>query len=97
MCIDEVTAEKIAKRKALGRLSSLRRSVATFRVKIGEDWLFGFVKTRLKDDRLDVSIKFSYIDCKGVALEKLPEEALTKIRALEKNLANLVELELGRG
>ncbi|MFN3804012.1 MAG: hypothetical protein ACK4SY_03050 [Pyrobaculum sp.] len=97
MCVDEVTAEKIAKRKALGRLSSLRRSVTAFRVKIGDDWLFGFVKTRLREDRLDVSIKFSYIDCKGVALERLPEEALAKIRELEKNLANLAERELSRG
>jgi hypothetical protein len=71
-CVDEQTAEKVAKRKALGRLGALRGSVASFRLRVGDDWLFGFVKTKFGDEGFHVAVKLSYVDCKGVALERIP-------------------------
>lgn len=95
-CVDEITAEKVARRKALGRLGSLRRSIQIFRVRIGNDWLFGFVKTKFKEEGFSISVKWSYVDCKGVALEKTPPEIERKIREyVEENIASLLQRELG--
>lgn len=95
-CVDEQTAEKVAKRKALGRLGALKRSVASFRLRVGDDWLFGFVKTKLGDEGFHVAVKLSYVDCKGVALEKIPPEIAEKVRKyVEENVAALLGRELG--
>jgi hypothetical protein len=95
-CVDEQTAEKVAKRKALGRLGALRRSVASFRLRVGDDWLFGFVKTKFGDEGFHVAVKLSYVDCKGVALEKIPPEIAEKVRKyVEENVAALLGRELG--
>ncbi|MFZ8810144.1 MAG: hypothetical protein ACO2PN_18820 [Pyrobaculum sp.] len=95
-CVDEQTAEKVAKRKALGRLGALRRSVASFRLRVGDDWLFGFVKTKFGDEGFQVAVKLSYVDCKGVALEKIPPEIAEKVRKyVEENAAALLGRELG--
>jgi hypothetical protein len=95
-CVDEQTAEKVAKRKALGRLGALKRSVASFRVRVGDDWLFGFVKTKLGDEGFHVAVKLSYVDCKGIALEKIPPEIAEKVRKyVEENMAALLGRELG--
>jgi hypothetical protein len=93
-CVDVQTAEKIAKKKALGRLGALRRSIASFKVRIGEDWLFGFVKTKFRDDGFQVAVKLTYVDCKGIALEKMPPDIAEKIRGyVEENVATLLERE----
>jgi hypothetical protein len=95
-CVDEQTAEKVAKRKALGRLGVLRRSVASFRLRVGDDWLFGFVKTKFGNEGFQVAVKLSYVDCKGVALEKIPPEIAEKVRKyVEENAAALLGRELG--
>lgn len=95
-CVDEQTAEKVAKRKALGRLGALKRSVASFRVRVGDDWLFGFVKTKFGDEGFHVAVKLSYVDCKGIALEKIPPEIAEKVRKyVEENMAALLGRELG--
>jgi hypothetical protein len=95
-CVDEQTAEKVAKRKALGRLGALRRSVASFRLRVGDDWLFGFVKTKFGDEGFHVAVKLSYVDCRGVALEKIPPEIAEKARKyVEENAAALLGRELG--
>ena len=95
-CVDEQTAEKVAKRKALGRLGALRRSVASFRLRAGDDWLFGFVKTKFGDEGFHVAVKLSYVDCKGVALERIPPEIAEKVRKyVEENVAALLGRELG--
>jgi hypothetical protein len=95
-CVDEQTAEKVAKRKALGRLGALKRSVASFRLRVGDDWLFGFVKTKFGDEGFHVAVKLSYVDCKGVALEKIPPEIAEKVRKyVEENVAALLGRELG--
>jgi hypothetical protein len=95
-CVDEQTAEKVAKGKALGRLGALRRSVASFRLRVGDDWLFGFVKTKFGDKGFHVAVKLSYVDCKGVALEKTPPEIAEKVRKyVEENVAALLGRELG--
>jgi hypothetical protein len=95
-CVDEQTAEKVAKRKALGRLGALRRSVASFRLRVGDDWLFGFVKTKFGDEGFHVAVKLSYVDCKGVALERIPPEIAEKVRKyVEENVAALLGRELG--
>jgi hypothetical protein len=96
-CVDEQTAEKVAKRKALGRLGALRRSVASFRLRMGDDWLFGFVKTKFGDEGFHVAVKLSYVDCKGIALEKTPPpEIAEKVRKyVEENVAALLGRELG--
>ncbi|MEM4651984.1 MAG: hypothetical protein QW086_09185 [Pyrobaculum sp.] len=95
-CVDEQTAEKVAKRKALGRLGALRRSVASFRLRVGDDWLFGFVKTKFGDEGFHVAVKLSYVDCKGIALEKIPPEIAEKVRKyVEENVAALLGRELG--
>jgi len=95
-CVDEQTAEKVAKRKALGRLGALRRSVASFRLRVGDDWLFGFVKTKFGDEGFHVAVRLSYVDCKGVALEKIPPEIAEKVRKyVEENVAALLGRELG--
>ncbi|AKT34567.1 hypothetical protein PYWP30_00932 [Pyrobaculum sp. WP30] len=95
-CVDEQTAEKVAKRKALGRLGALKRSVASFRVRVGDDWLFGFVKTKFGDEGFHVAVKLSYVDCKGIALEKIPPEIAEKVRKyVEENVAALLGRELG--
>ncbi len=96
MCVDEATAEKVAKRKALGRLGALRKSIPTFRVKIGDDWLFGFVKTKYRWGNLVVAVKFTYVDCKGVALEKIPPEVEEKVGELARNIAVLFGRELSK-
>jgi hypothetical protein len=95
-CVDEQTAEKVAKRKALGRLGALKRSVALFRLRVGDDWLFGFVKTKFGDEGFHVAVKLSYVDCKGIALEKIPPEIAEKVRKyVEENVAALLGRELG--
>jgi hypothetical protein len=95
-CVDEQTAEKVAKRKALGRLGALRRSVASFRLRVGDDWLFGFVKTKFGDEGFHVAVKLSYVDCKGIALERIPPEIAEKVRKyVEENVAALLGRELG--
>ncbi|MDT7873992.1 MAG: hypothetical protein GU356_01770 [Pyrobaculum sp.] len=95
-CVDEQTAEKVAKRKALGRLGALKRSVASFRLRVGDDWLFGFVKTKFGDEGFHVAVKLSYVDCKGIALEKIPPEIAEKVRKyVEENVAALLGRELG--
>jgi hypothetical protein len=95
-CVDEQTAEKLAKRKALGRLGALKRSVASFRLRVGDDWLFGFVKTKFGDEGFHVAVKLSYVDCKGIALEKIPPEIAEKVRKyVEENVAALLGRELG--
>jgi hypothetical protein len=95
-CVDEQTAEKVAKRKALGRLGALRRSVASFRLRVGDDWLFGFVKTKFGDEGFHVAVRLSYVDCKGIALEKIPPEIAEKVRKyVEENVAALLGRELG--
>ena len=95
-CVDEHTAEEVAKRKALGRLGALRRSVASFRLRVGDDWLFGFVKTKFGDGGFHVAVKLSYVDCKGIALEKIPPEIAEKVRKyVEENVAALLGRELG--
>jgi len=93
-CVDEQTAEKIAKRKALGRLGTLRRAVNTFKVRIGDDWLFGFVKTKFGEEGFQVAVKLAYVDCKGVALEKIPPEIADRVKKyVEENMAALFERE----
>jgi len=95
-CVDEQTAEKAARRKALGRLGSLRRSIARFKIRVGDDWLFGFVKTRFKEGEFAVFVKLAYVDCKGVAFEKLPQEIWEKVKGyVEGSMAALLERELG--
>lgn len=94
-CVDETKAEKIAKRKALGRLSSLRRSIKSFKIKIGDDWLFGFVKTNVKNDKFSIFVKLVYIDCRGEALEKLPQTLVEKItQYVEEGSAATLQREL---
>jgi disulfide oxidoreductase YuzD len=94
MCVDEQTAEKIARRKALGRLGALRKSVEMFKVRVGDDWLFGFVKTKFRDEGFQVVVKLAYVDCKGAAFEKMPPEVAEKIkRYVEENFAALLGRE----
>ncbi|MEM1597382.1 MAG: hypothetical protein QXI07_02615 [Pyrobaculum sp.] len=94
-CVDAETAEKVARKKALGRLGSLRRSVQRFSVRVGDDWLFGFVKAKFREGGFQVAVKLSYVDCKGVALEKIPPEVEEKVRKyVEESLAALLEREL---
>jgi len=93
-CVDVQTAEKIAKKKALGKLGALRRSIASFKVRIGDDWLFGFVKTKFGEGGFQVAVKLSYVDCKGIALEKIPPDVAEKIRKyVEENVNALLERE----
>ncbi|MCU7786644.1 hypothetical protein ODS41_01700 [Pyrobaculum sp. 3827-6] len=95
-CVDEQTAEKIAKRKALGRLGGLRRGVRIIRLRVGEDWLFGFLKMKFREEGFQVAVKFAYVDCKGAAFEKIPPAVEEKVRRyLEDGLAALLERELG--
>jgi disulfide oxidoreductase YuzD len=94
MCVDEQTAEKIARRKALGRLGALRKSVEMFKVRIGDDWLFGFVKTKFGDEGFQVVVKLAYVDCKGAAFEKMPPEVAEKIkRYVKENFSALLGRE----
>jgi len=93
-CVDVQTAEKIARKKALGRLGALRRSITSFRVRLGDDWLFGFVKTKFRDDGFQIAVKLTYVDCRGVALEKVPPDVAEKVRKyVEENVAMLLERE----
>lgn len=95
-CIDEQIAEKVAKRKALGRLGGLRRGVKIIRLRIGEDWLFGFLKMKFREEGFQVAVKFAYVDCKGATFEKVPPAVERKVRQyLEDGLAALLERELG--
>ena len=42
-----------------------------------------------------MAVKLSYVDCKGVALEKIPPEVEEKVRKyVEESLAALLEREL---
>lgn len=94
-CIDEQTAEKVAKRKALGKLGVLRRSVKVFRIRVGDDWIFGFVKHKFREGGFQIAVKLVYIDCKGSALEKIPLDLEEKIRRyIEEGTAALLEREL---
>ena len=93
-CVDVQTAEKIARKKALGRLGALRRSITSFRVRLGDDWLFGFVRTKFRDDGFQIAVKLTYVDCRGVALEKVPPDVAEKVRKyVEENVAMLLERE----
>ncbi|RFA93491.1 hypothetical protein [Pyrobaculum aerophilum] len=94
-CVDESTAEKIARKKALGRLGILRRSIMVFKVRVGEDWLFGYVKTKFKEEGFQIAVKLAYVDCKGIALEKIPTQIIESIREyIERHVAMLLEREL---
>lgn len=94
-CVGAEEAEKIAKKKALGRLGSLRRAVQKFVVKVGDDWLFGFVKVKFREGGFQVAVKWSYVDCKGVAFEKVPPEVEEKVKKyVEESLAALLQREL---
>jgi hypothetical protein len=95
-CVDEQTAEKIARRKALGRLGGLRRGVRVIRLRVGEDWLFGFLKVKFREGGFQAAVKFAYVDCKGAAFEKIPPSIEEKVkRYLEDSLAAVLERELG--
>ena len=94
-CVDELTAERAARKDALGRIGSLRKSIPFFKIRIGDDWLFGFIKTKFNHDSFQISVKLSYIDCKGVALEKIPPEIEQKLKKyIVENIASLLEREL---
>lgn len=95
-CVDAQTAEKVARKKALGKLGGLRKSIKIFRIKVSDDWVFGFVKTKFGEEGFQISVKLAYVDCKGVAFEKIPPEILEKIRSyVEEGVAALLERELG--
>ncbi|ACB39779.1 hypothetical protein [Pyrobaculum neutrophilum] len=94
-CVDVETAEKVARRKALGALASLRRSIKVFKVRVGDDWLFGFVKTRFKGEGFQIAVKLVYVDCRGSPLERLPSDLEEKVRRyVEEGVASLLEREL---
>lgn len=93
-CVDRDGAVDIAKRRVLGRFAGLRRTPPTVVVRVGDDWLVGFVKASAGDDRLRVEVRWAYVDCKGEAFEKLPQEALARIGRLLEALPGLLEREL---
>lgn len=72
----------------------MRKSVEMFKVRVGDDRLFGFVKTRFGDESFQVVVKLAYVDCKGAAFEKMPPEVAEKIkRYVEENFSALFERE----
>lgn len=93
-CVGEEEAVKAAKKKALGLLSSMRSKEAVV-VKVGEDWLVGFISAKHKGDETSIEIKWAYVDCKGVALERVPQDLEGALRGLLEDLPAILKRELG--
>ncbi len=92
--MNEEEAVKAARKRALGFLGSLRKP-NTIVVKVGEDWLIGFLSGKHKDDETSVEIRWAYVDCKGVALEKIPQDVENILLGLLEDLPAVLKRELG--
>ncbi len=92
-CVGEEEAVKAAKKKALGLLSF--RSKEAVVVKVGEDWLVGFVSAKHKDDETSIQVKWAYVDCKGVALDRIPQDVESALRGLLDDIPAVLKRELG--
>ncbi|MGC8583901.1 MAG: hypothetical protein ACP5I3_04690 [Thermoproteus sp.] len=92
-CVSDEEAVRAARKRALGLFSSLRRPEA-IAVKFGDDWLVGFVSAKHKDDETTLEVKWAYVDCKGVALERIPPDAEAALRALLEDLPGIIKREV---
>jgi hypothetical protein len=92
-CVGDEEAIKAARKRALGFFGSLRRPEA-IAVKFGDDWLIGFVSAGYKDDEMSLEVKWAYVDCKGVALERVPPDAEAALRALVDDLPSIIKREV---
>lgn len=92
-CVNEEEAIKAAKKEAFGVLSSLRRP-DTVAVRIGEDWLVGFVSAKHQGDVTKAEIKWVYVDCKGVALNTIPSDVNDVLGQISDSLHEIIKREL---
>ncbi|MEL9990183.1 MAG: hypothetical protein QXP98_02500 [Thermoproteus sp.] len=92
-CVNDEDAIKAAKKAALGLFGSLRRPDAVA-IRLGEDWLVGFISRRHKGDETSIEVKWAYVDCKGVALERMPDDVNAVLEGLLEDLPQILKKEL---
>lgn len=92
-CVSDEEAIKAARKAALGLLGSLRRQDMVT-VRLGEDWLVGFISKKHKGDETSLEIKWAYVDCKGVALERMPGDIDALLQGLLEDIPQILKREL---
>lgn len=92
-CVSEEEAVKAARKAALGAFAALKRPEVIV-VRFGDDWLIGLLSVKHKGSETSIEAKWAYVDCKGVALHELPDDAVRALQSLAGALADIFKREL---